>query len=312
MPFTEITFFAFSAICAMVICYRTLRTILSARWHHFKAEESRGCNDAMGFIGCSIITHNTYLITDIEQLLSSEYSRYEVILLLDSTHQEEHIARIIKHYRLTRVNHPLPEESALPISNLYRSTRREYRRLVLIDCDTTTPYAAMNAAISFASFDYIIPLKPHTALLPYAIETIATTLSDKQERNIELLYSDTIAPCFVFQRDGLLAHGGLSNDIARRVPKHSVLRTSRALTYHTRSNPASHIGLISLSLTTLAIACTISIHAIAIFGTTAALAAAAAHCSLLQWRVPNCSIKSLLYQIGKLLKFFRPIKFNIS
>ena len=266
----------------------------------------------MGFIGCSIITHDTFRITDIEQLLSSEYSRCEVILLLNGSRQAEHISRIIKHYRLTRVNNPSPEEATLLISNLYRSTRREYRRLVLIDCDTTNPYAAINAAINFASFDYIIPLLPHTTLLPHAIDTIASTLSDRREENIELIYNNTIAPCFVFQRDGLLGNGGLSDDIVRRLPRRSILLSDNALTYQTSASSASHIGLALLGLALFALALVISIHAIIIFGTTAALAVAAAHCTLQQWRVPNCSFKTLLYQIGKLLKFFRPIKFNIS
>lgn len=308
----EFTFFLFSATIAILICYRTLRTMQAAKWQQFRAEETKGRYDSIGFFGCSIISYDTVEINDIESLLNSEYSRYEAILLLDGRLTPEPMQQIIKHYRLVGVNHTLPCDSTPHITNLYRSTRREYRRLVLIDCDTSNPYAAINSAINFASFDYIIPLQPRTSLLPHAIEEVAAILSDTQKHDIELIYNDTIAPCYVFQREGLILNGGLSSDISQKLPRRSILLSDTALAYPKDTHCTTHIILTIAALGIFVLACTISTLSIAICGITFTLAIAAANSILQQWRVPNCSVKTLLYQISKLLKFFRPRKFNIS
>ena len=200
----------------------------------------------MRFIGCSIIAHNITSIKDIESLLSSPYNRYEVIILLNQQHNPATAQHIIKHYRLTRVNNDLTRDCPLHIANLYRSTCRTYRRLVLVDCDSTDIYSTMNAAIGFASYDYIIPLQPHTCLLPHALESIVTTLSDSSNNNIGLLYNNTISPCYVFQRDVLISYGGVSNDIIKKLPRHAVIHSDLAFAYPNEYKDYSCLILIPL------------------------------------------------------------------
>ena len=312
MNITEIIFFIFITSFSFTICYRTIRTIRTARWQQLIGEELNGNIDSIRFIGCSIIAHNITSIKDIESLLSSPYNRYEVIILLNQQHNPATAQHIIKHYRLTRVNNDLTRDCPLHIANLYSSTCRTYRRLVLVDCDSTDIYSTMNAAIGFASYDYIIPLQPHTCLLPHALESIVTTLSDSSNNNIGLLYNNTISPCYVFQRDVLISYGGVSNDIIKKLPRHAVIHSDIAFAYPNEYKNYSCLILIPLIVILFALAFTISVHAVIILSISVALVIAAAHCILQLWVVPNCSIRTLLYQISKLLKFFHPIKFNIS
>lgn len=315
MKIAELIFILLLAAAAIAIYYRSLLTMRAARWQQLTQEELMGSCESIGFIGCSIITHDIFTIKEIEPLLSSAYQRYELIVLLNGLQHRSELLQIIKHYHLTRVNHTLPHDNTSGVNSLYRSTCRTYRRLVVMDCSTTDIFSAINTAINFASYDYIIPLQPHTALLPHAIERIATTLSDSAHRDIELIYNDTLAPCCVFQRDGVISHEGITPNIIQRIPKKAILRSDTALTYRT-DRQHFHLPTLffcaSILLLGIGVAYFISIPAALAYGLTWGLATIASIHVLRQWSAPDCSVGTILYQIRNLTIFFRQIKFNIS
>lgn len=313
MQIVEILFFAALATLAAIICYRTIRIMHIARWRQMIIDELKGGCDSIGFVGCSVIAHDITNIKDIELLLSSTYNRYEVIIMLNSIEHSETFRQIVKHYHLTRVNHTQTNNTIPHITNLYRSASRTYRRLVLIDYSSTDIYSVINSAIEFTSYDYIIPLLPNTSLLPNAIENIAITLSDTSIHDIELILNNTIAQCCVFQRDSLMAHGGLSSNIISKISRNSVVHSDIALAYKRDTKCTSRfIATIIATISLCAIAYSLSTHAAIAFIVTVTLAVTASHFILQQWLVPHCSIMALLYQIRNLTTFFRPRKFNIS
>lgn len=308
----EIIFITLLAAITAIICYRTIHTTQVAQWRQAITNDLKGGNESIGFIGCSVITHDITRIKDIESLLSNTYNRYEVIIMLNSSTHSNTFRQIIKQYQLTIVNHSQPHSTPSYITELYRSANQTYRRLVLIDYSTTDIYSAINSAIEFASYDYIIPLQSNTLLLPHAIENIAITLSDTSNRNIQLIHNNTIAQCYVFQRDSILIHGGLSHDIITKIPRHSILHSNIAFAYR-RDVKHSSIFITGLTILSLnALACALSTHAAIAFIVAITLVITASHFILQQWSVPNCSIKSILCQIRNLTTFFNSLKFNIS
>lgn len=317
MLFIEITFFIFLTAIAINICYRTYTWQQAWRWQQIIRSEIKDCCESIGFIGCSIICYNTRSIAEIQRLLSSTYSNYEVIALLNCSQEPELFASIVKHYRMTRVNFPQHSVKELRHTALYRSTSRNFRRLVVMDTSTQDSCKAINEAIAITSYDYIIPLRNSITLLPHAINNIVIMLSDSTSRHIELLYNDTIAECFVFQRDSLILRGGLSHNITELIPRNRILCCNIALACRVFPHkPLSRIVTLLTLLVTLVlcgiVASTISLQVGIACGCTITLAICAARLTLGQWCGKNCSVMAILYQIRKLTQFFHPIKFNIS
>jgi hypothetical protein len=315
MYLIEICFLLLLLFIATTTLYRTYTSIQALRWQQFMLQEINYCCEGMGFIGCSILHLGVKNIDEIERLLSCEYNRYEVIIIINHALQPELFASIIKHYRMARVNLPQHTTHSLSETNLYRSTARNFRRLSILDCPTEDKYQAFNDAISITSYDYIIPLCSPFTLLPYAIESIVITLSDTSAQHIELLYNNTLSPCCVFKRDSLIMRGGLSHDIVRLIPHNLILKSNTAFTY----KPFTHKSHFTMWLTTLfivficvATAFAISLQAALACGVTFALIACLARLILRLWTEENCSARAIFYHIGKLPLLFRSIKFNIS
>ncbi len=315
MLFIEICFLLLLIFVAVNTLYRTHTSMQALRWHQFFGGEINHCCEGIGFIGCSVIYYKVSDISEIEQLLSCTYNRYEVIVIIDHTLQAELFATIVKHYRMARVNHPQHTAHALPEVSLYRSTARNFRRLAILDYPTENKYQAINDAISITSYDYIIPLCSPYVLLPHAIDSVVITLSDSSARHTELLYNDTLAPCYVFQRDSLIMRGGLSHEAVQRIPHNLILKSRVALarkSFRHRSPLITWLMAMFIVATCTAIAFFISTYAAIAYGLTFILLYCLSELMLRQWSEENCSARAVLYQIGNLIRFFRSIKFNIS
>lgn len=317
MLLVDTLFFLFLAATAATICHRIFTRRRAWRWHQLLSSELSGCCDSLGFAGCSIICYDLKSQAEIESLLMSSSTRYEVIILLDHTKQHELTETIIRDYRMMRVNSPQRLLHTSTGATLYRSAARNFRRLVVMDTVMEEPLRALNDAIAITSYDYIIPLRSPITLLPHAIGSILVTLSGSNARHIELLYNSTLAECFVFQRDSLILRGGLSHDIIKHIPRNHILHCDIALTLRRFPlKPLPRLVILLTALFPLAL-CGIVAHLISLQAgiacfCTIVLAIYSARLCLRQWCGENCSVRAILYQIRKLTQFFHSIKFNIS
>lgn len=296
---------------------RTLRTARALRRRRILGPETAGCCESLGFVGISAVCSGVKNIEHIENLLGTEYDRYELVVVLDAEAESDAFRNIATHYGLVRVN--AVESDELPsarIRALYRSRRRNYRRLVLVDRADAAPYEDLDAGTTAASYDYILPVGPRDYLLPDAVETAAIAISDSPRR-VEVLRSAADTPCAIFSRETVIGAGGFSPDILRRIPSRSVLRIRLPLICricNLRRTRIAAWGAIFLLLVPLFIleASSFDKAVAAAAAATAAALFAAARYTAIATSPDGCSLKTILCYFSRIKDFFRPQKFTVS
>ena len=94
----------------------------------------RASSDAPDGIGISVLCSGVTDAAQIENLLSPEYSRYEVIVVLDARRHAAGFAALTARYHMIRVEWVCSGELEVSgVRALGRSRRRCFRRLVLVD-----------------------------------------------------------------------------------------------------------------------------------------------------------------------------------
>ena len=94
----------------------------------------RASSDAPDGIGISVLCSGVTDAAQIENLLSPEYSRYEVIVVLDARRHAAEFAALTARYRMIRVEWVCSGELEVSgVRALGRSRRRCFRRLVLVE-----------------------------------------------------------------------------------------------------------------------------------------------------------------------------------
>lgn len=302
-------------ICAVSLSYtvvRTLRISHAIGLLQTLSHEKAGCCFSLGFVGCSVICRHIRHLDDIKALLSSEYDRYEIILIMDANLQPELFYNIVKQFKMLRVTPP--DSSALahsPIRLLYRSRQRCYQRLILLDKGATTPYDDLNAAATIASFDYLLPLNTNFTLRHQTMEHIAMILASHNdaEPRIDLIRS-TADNSLIFRHIAIIEAGGFSPQVIRKIPRKNILEVHIPLLRHTAHNRPQ--DLLTLASNT----CFAILVTLLIAGTTTALAPTAtllaAGCSahyLTELFDNKCSLRAIIYQISHIRPFFYARKF---
>ncbi len=295
----------------------TLRIMQSIRTRKELCDEGTGCYESLGFVGCSVICSAVDNLYHIEQLLNVEYDRYEVIIVLDAQLHTEKFAHIIAHYRMIKVNcSPSDELPTARIRNLYRSSSRNFRRLVLIDCEQRSAYDDFDAAASVASYKFLLPIRSHTLLHRHAIESAAIILSESNYKNIELLISHVGKGCYIFRRQTIIEHGGFSSHLIREINKKATLDIYLPTSYtpHTFQHikPTLKVAIfctiVTLFLTTWI---TWGVAAVAALGTTLILICAAGFFSARLYGERSWSSYNIFWFFRQMCSFFRPRKFIV-
>ena len=301
-------------VCAAV--FRTTRLAKALRRQHYIQRCINFCDSPIGFFGCSVLCPTIKNIRQIEMLLSCDYPRYEIIITLNPEREKELFLAVVKNYKLVKVNNICPQEIDSPeITSLYRSRLRGYRRLIVITSDASNNYEALNTALNIASYDYIIPISSNRYFHPHAITSLAIDLSQTPD-NPELIVCDGAVPCLVFQRDALIAKGGFSADILKKIPISATHHTGLSLMQLLEDKDLSRLHNVLLLLITLAVTTIFAllfslVFSLAILATILFFLAAARYILILDGG-QNCSVQTMLYQICNIAMFFRSRKFTIS
>lgn len=176
--------------------------------------------DAPDCIGISVLCSGVKELAQVENLLSAEYSRYEVIVVLDSVRYPVEFAELASRYRMIRVEYvPTREFPASGIRELGRSRRRSFRRLVLIDRAQDTPGGDFDAAAGVASYDYLLPLREGCYLMPDAIERLVAEAGERPVGELALVRSWVGEPVSMFCREAVADAGGFSRHPVSRIPR---------------------------------------------------------------------------------------------
>lgn len=134
---------------------------------------ARASSDAPDGIGISVLCSGVTDAAQIENLLSPEYSRYEVIVVLDARRHAAEFAALTARYRMIRVEWVCSGELEVSgVRALGRSRRRCFRRLVLVDRARDSEAGDFDAAASVATYDYLLPVRAGCFLLPGSVERL--------------------------------------------------------------------------------------------------------------------------------------------
>ena len=211
---------------------RAIKTTKALSTYNFFVDNATGCCESLGFTGCSVICYAVNDIEQIENLLHTEYDRYEILAVIDSRLYPDIFYSIVKQYGLIQVNTIVSDElSNTHIRALYRSRQRRFRRLVLLDEAYTSPYNSLDCATLVASYEYIIPLNASMRLRERAIEYASILISENRERAIVAIHSSADDECYIIKREYIISHDGFSATLFHDTPATQILSTPTPLVY---------------------------------------------------------------------------------
>ena len=180
----------------------------------------RASSDAPDGIGISVLCSGVTDAAQIENLLSPEYSRYEVIVVLDARRHAAEFAALTARYRMIRVEWVCSGELEVSgVRALGRSRRRCFRRLVLVDRAQDSEAGDFDAAASVATYDYLLPVRAGCFLLPGSVERLVAELGEGRPGSLDLIRSPLGEPAALLSREAVVAAGGFGMRPLRGIPR---------------------------------------------------------------------------------------------
>lgn len=239
--------------------------------------------DAPDGIGISALCSGVRGQEQVENLLSVEYARYEVVVVLDSLRYPAEFAALATRYHMIRVEYVLSEELPVPgVRALGRSRKRRFRRLVLVDRAQDTPDGDFDAAAGVAAYDYVLPVREGQCLLPDAVGRLVAEVGERGAGTYDFVRSRIGEPAFLLSREAVVAAGGFAARAGKDVPRRRRRSLWEPVFYTPRSVSKPRPGLRAAAALLLAAAIAAAVWAgwwpAAAVLLTAALAWCAAGC----------------------------------
>lgn len=207
------------ALCALVRLLRTERDCARRRLLRSMYGIRSG---PVGRIGLSVLLTEGISLRRLERLLTVEYALFEVVAVLDGERQEELLTTLAARYRMIRVGcDPTGELPVSGVRALYRSRKRRFRRLVLVDrrADPATP--PLHAAAEAAAYDYLWPLRPDERLTRGAVERAVYALSESAPPPA-VLHAAAGMRATIYAREAVVAAGGFNRRLRRTSPRRTI------------------------------------------------------------------------------------------
>lgn len=204
-----------------------LRAVLRGRDKRSLLRNAHGIGSSLSEdFGISVLCSGIDAPERIEALLASEYTRFEVIVVLDAAGFPEEFAALTARYRMMRVEWQGSQEfRTAGVRSLWRSRRRSCRRLVLVDRPQGTvddeAVADWNAAAAVSSYDWLLPLSERVSLLPDAVTRLVAELGEYPAGTLAVVRSHIGVPVSLVARDVVTDAGGFGARWARGIPRRS-------------------------------------------------------------------------------------------
>lgn len=128
-----------------------------------------GLCDSGDGVGCSLLIHSPRQVEEPARLLTAEPARYEVVVVVDGAQQGDLLRDCIALFSLIRVEcRPSEEFPTFGVRALYRSSKRAFRRLLLLDGRSLSRDEAWTDAAAFATYEWLLPVEE--ARLPTVVQ----------------------------------------------------------------------------------------------------------------------------------------------
>lgn len=215
-------------------------------------------SDAPDGIGISVLCSGVSDPAQIENLLSPEYSRYEVVVVLDGCRHVAEFAALVGRYRMIRVDWAYSGELEIEgVRSLGRSRKRHFRRLVLVDRVRGSAAGDFDAAAAAATYDYLLPVFAGQFLLPGTIERLVAELGEGPPGALGLVRSRLGEPAVLLSREAVVAAGGFGKHPLRTIPRsrrRTLWEPLLTVPFSRRRLPGRLRGLLAALLTTAFVA----------------------------------------------------------
>ena len=134
--------------------------------------------DGGGRVGISLLCRDNGDVERLGGLLAVECPDYEVVVVADSLRNPHSLQLAIERYQMVAVDGRISGEGDAPrVRKMYRSAKRCYRRLILLDVVTTGRRSDLDVAYEVATYDFLLPLWGDERLAPGAVERIVAEIS---------------------------------------------------------------------------------------------------------------------------------------
>lgn len=201
----------------------SVRALAAMRKGRMLAQCHGYASEAMSQTGVSVVVSGVRSAREIEARLSSEYWRYEVIVVIDSTRDRGLLPTLCRKYSLIRVSFPATDELTIEgVPLLYRSRQRRYRRLVVVDRLHRSRADDWNCGVVVASYDRVVPLESDRFLLTDALPRWVMELHERGERRVEVLSAQVVPTHLLdrrrvamFARSAVIERGGFAGEHPR-------------------------------------------------------------------------------------------------
>lgn len=182
-------------------------------------------SEMSGGIGISVLCTGVHGANQIEQLLTIEFVRYEVVVVLDSIRYPDQFADIASRYHMIQVDYtPSGDFPVKGVRAVYRSRRRSFRRLLLIDRRSGVAGEGADAVNDFdvaadvASYEYVLPVREGQYLLLDSVRRLVAELGEVPEGSIDSIRACLGEPVVLVSRGAAAfarSHGRRSTTGAR-------------------------------------------------------------------------------------------------
>lgn len=232
--------------------------------------------DGAGHTGLSAICIDVGSASAVADILNVEYENFEVVAVVDSARETALLRELIDRYSLVAVDYRRPADfaPAVCVRTLYRSRRRRFRRLAVVDAVSLSPETDADAAADIALYDYVTVVRGSTALLPYTVERIVAEIASAPVELHEIR-TEAGAELSIFLREDVLREGGFASGA-----RHFCSRRDRRRIYETLAvcdGWRQGVRIVAVLAAVVAVAAAVlSIYARSILPAAAAAASAAA------------------------------------
>ncbi len=211
----------FALLCRAVIC-------LLVGWHRERQHRLRlfrrlGLPDSGDGVGCSLLLHNPASAELPARLLEAESASFEVVAVIDGESKPALLQESVALFSLIRVEYrPAEEFAAFGVRALYRSSRRAYSRLILLDATTPNRAEAWSAAAAVASYEWLLPLGGDTPFRLACLEELLLRVEQlEQPPRVGCI---SLCGLHLIARDEVLLCGGFGPELWRRLRLPLMLR----------------------------------------------------------------------------------------
>lgn len=168
---------------------------------HFESESAPRLRISVVVVGAKGVDY-------ITSLLSLESHSYEIVVVADFASDSESLHALSQRFALIKVNYiPNGEVEAEAVRGLYRSFRRIYSRLLVVDSPRSEEYAPYEVGAAMSSYDYTLLLSSHRTLRSDAIDNLLLELATRPEGSVDSIGSSLFERFHLTTREYFLPQG---------------------------------------------------------------------------------------------------------